>query len=93
MDLKGLSNLQTASINPQSVRIDRMSTQVICTVINCEDQKVPDSLVPCLSDIAGAIDASSSQVSWGVRVIYVSAGTSGRNTLSAYEAEIVLNMR
>ncbi|KAJ5856659.1 ATPase BadF/BadG/BcrA/BcrD type [Penicillium soppii] len=55
-----------------------MSTLEICTAINSDDQKVSDSLLPCLSDIAGAIDALASRVTQGGRVIYVGAGTSGR---------------
>ncbi|KAJ9484112.1 hypothetical protein VN97_g9274 [Penicillium thymicola] len=55
-----------------------MSTLDMCTVINADDQKVPDSVVPCLPVIAGAIDALTPRVRQGGRVIYVGAGTSGR---------------
>ena len=78
MNLESLLKLQTEGVNPRTVHIDRMSTLEICTVINYYDQKVPDSLVPCLSEIAGAIDALTPRVSQGGRVIYVGAGTSGR---------------
>ncbi|KXG48479.1 ATPase, BadF/BadG/BcrA/BcrD type [Penicillium griseofulvum] len=55
-----------------------MSTLEMCTVINSDDQKVPESVVPCLPVIAGAIDALTPRVRQGGRVIYVGAGTSGR---------------
>ncbi|KGO42408.1 N-acetylmuramic acid 6-phosphate etherase MurQ [Penicillium expansum] len=55
-----------------------MSTLDMCTVINADDQKVPESVVPSLPVIAGAIDALTPRVRQGGRVIYVGAGTSGR---------------
>ncbi|KAJ5237076.1 hypothetical protein N7489_007167 [Penicillium chrysogenum] len=78
MDLGSLSQLQTEGVNPRTVHIDRMSTLEMCTVINADDQKVPESVVPCLPVIAGAIDALTPRVRRGGRVIYVGAGTSGR---------------
>ncbi|KAJ5189037.1 ATPase BadF/BadG/BcrA/BcrD type [Penicillium cf. griseofulvum] len=78
MDLGSLSQLQTEGVNPRTVHIDRMSTLDMCTVINSDDQKVPESVVPCLPVIAGAIDALTPRVRQGGRVIYVGAGTSGR---------------
>ncbi|OQD82867.1 hypothetical protein PENANT_c019G06984 [Penicillium antarcticum] len=50
----------------------------MCTVINADDHLVPDSVVPCLPAIAGAIDALTPRVRRGGRVVYVGAGTSGR---------------
>lgn len=79
MDLGNLSQLQTEAVNPRTAHIDRMSTLEMCTTINNEDGMVAQSLVPCLPDIAGAIDALASRVRWGGRVIYVGAGTSGRS--------------
>ncbi|KAJ5773776.1 hypothetical protein N7457_008672 [Penicillium paradoxum] len=78
MDLGSLSELQTEGVNPRTVHIDRMSTLEMCTVINADDQKVPETVVPCLPVIAGAIDALTPRVRQGGRVIYVGAGTSGR---------------
>ncbi|KAF4761088.1 hypothetical protein HAV15_005926 [Penicillium sp. str.  len=78
MDLGTLSQLQTEGVNPRTVHIDRMSTLDMCTVINADDQKVPECVVPCLPVIAGAIDALTPRVRQGGRVIYVGAGTSGR---------------
>lgn len=78
MGHENLSNLQTEGLNPLTVHIDQISTLEMCALINSNDQKVPESVVPCLSEIAGAIDALAPRVSRGGRVIYVGAGTSGR---------------
>ncbi|CAG7983355.1 unnamed protein product [Penicillium olsonii] len=78
MDLENLAKLQTEGVNPRTVHIDQLSTLDMCTLINSDDQHVPHSVVPCLPEIAGAIDALAPRVSQGGRVIYVGAGTSGR---------------
>lgn len=78
MDLKSLAQLQTEGVNPRTVHIDRMSTLEMCTVINGDDQRVAESVEPCLPVIAGAIDALALRVRQGGRVVYVGAGTSGR---------------
>jgi N-acetylmuramic acid 6-phosphate etherase len=78
MDLKSLSSLQTEGVNPRTLHIDQVSTLEMCTVINADDQRVADSVVPCLPEIARAIDALTPRVARGGRVIYVGAGTSGR---------------
>ncbi|KAJ5668689.1 hypothetical protein N7462_009759 [Penicillium macrosclerotiorum] len=78
MDLSSLAKLQTEGVNPHTVHIDRMSTLEMCTVINSEDHRVAESVEPCLTVIAGAIDALALRVRRGGRVVYVGAGTSGR---------------
>ncbi|KAL2783083.1 hypothetical protein BJX66DRAFT_330840 [Aspergillus keveii] len=78
MDLENLARLQTEAVNPRTAAIDRMSTLDMCAAINREDHNVAPSIVPCLPDIASAIDALAPRVQRGGRVIYVGAGTSGR---------------
>lgn len=78
MDLDGLAKLQTEGVNPRTVNIDRISTLDMCNVINRDDYLVAESVTPCLSVIASAVDALASRVRRGGRVIYVGAGTSGR---------------
>ncbi|KAL3485143.1 hypothetical protein BJX62DRAFT_243259 [Aspergillus germanicus] len=78
MDLEDLARLQTEAVNPRTAAIDRMSTLDMCVAINREDHNVAPSIVPCLSDIAAAIDALAPRVQRDGRVIYVGAGTSGR---------------
>lgn len=78
MDLSSLAQLQTEGVNPRTIHIDRLSTLEMCTVINSDDQLVPESVKACLPEIAGAIDALVPRVRRGGRVVYVGAGTSGR---------------
>jgi N-acetylmuramic acid 6-phosphate etherase len=79
MDLENLARLQTEAVNPRTAAIDRMSTLYMCVAINREDHNVAPSIVPCLPDIAAAIDSLAPRVQRGGRVIYVGAGTSGRS--------------
>lgn len=79
MDLGSLAKLQTEGVNPRTINIDHMSTLEMCTVINGDDQRVAESVVPYLPVIASAIDALTLRVRQGGRVIYVGAGTSGRS--------------
>lgn len=73
-----LSTLQTEASNGYTSRIDRVSTLRMCSMINDEDHKIPESITPCLPDIARAIDLLLPRVRHGGRVIYVGAGSSGR---------------
>lgn len=75
-----LSALQTEGSNPNSARIDQVSTLELCSIINREDSTVAATVgdPSCLSAIAAAIDAMADRVQRGGRVIYVGAGTSGR---------------
>ncbi|KAJ5280701.1 hypothetical protein N7478_006073 [Penicillium angulare] len=78
MDLDNLAKLQTEGVNPRTTNIDRVSTLEMCTVINGDDHFVAESIVPCLPVIADAIDAMTTRVRQGGRIVYVGAGTSGR---------------
>lgn len=73
-----LSGLQTEAINARTTHIDRVSTREMCAIMNSEDQRVATSIIPCLDDVARAIDLLLPRVRRGGRVIYVGAGTSGR---------------
>lgn len=78
--LPDLSALQTEGSNPNSARIDQVSTLELCSVINREDSTVAAAVgdPSCLPVIAAAVDALADRVRRGGRVIYVGAGTSGR---------------
>ncbi|PGH15886.1 N-acetylmuramic acid 6-phosphate etherase [Polytolypa hystricis UAMH7299] len=78
MTLVDLASLQTEGRNPRTTRIDQVSTLELCQLINEEDASVIPAVANCLPTIAGAIDAISDRVRQGGRVIYVGAGTSGR---------------
>lgn len=73
-----LKILQSESRNQNSLKIDRVSTEELCRIINDEDQTVADAVQRCLPVIARAIDALTEVVRDGGKVVYVGAGTSGR---------------
>ncbi len=73
-----LGGLQTENRNPRTTAIDKVSTEELCRILHQEDCRVAAAVTPCLSAIAGAIDALSERVRRGGRVFYIGAGTSGR---------------
>ncbi|KAK5164507.1 uncharacterized protein LTR77_009713 [Saxophila tyrrhenica] len=73
-----ITTLQTEGRNPNSVSIDKASTQDLCRIINNEDATIPGAVQTCIPTIAAAIDALTPRVRAGGRVLYVGAGTSGR---------------
>ena len=76
--LDSLSGLQTEQINANSWEIDKISTFELCRVVNQEDATVAQAVSRCIPVIAAAIDSLAARVRAGGRVIYVGAGTSGR---------------
>src|SRR5437588_10446516 len=73
-----LSRLTTESRNAASAELDTKSALEIAHIINHEDQQVPPAVERGLPQIARAIDAISSALLRGGRLIYIGAGTSGR---------------
>ncbi|MFQ5905510.1 MAG: N-acetylmuramic acid 6-phosphate etherase [bacterium] len=73
-----ISTLLTEERNPDSLRIDEMSTGEILEVINREDHKVADSVHKELPYIEKAVELVVQSLSRGGRLFYVGAGTSGR---------------
>jgi N-acetylmuramic acid 6-phosphate etherase len=74
----GLSGLQTEERNPRSTKIDTVTTESLCRIINDEDATIAGVVELCIPTIASAIDALTPRVRAGGRVVYVGAGTSGR---------------
>lgn len=68
----------TESRNPNTTRIDQLSTLEMLSVINDEDAKVAIAVRHALPQIAQAVDAISARMRDGGRLIYSGAGTSGR---------------
>ncbi|EGX95837.1 glucokinase regulator family protein, putative [Cordyceps militaris CM01] len=62
-----LGGLQTENRNPRTTTIDSVSTQELCRILHREDCRVPAAITPCLSDIAGVIDALTDRVRRGGR--------------------------
>jgi N-acetylmuramic acid 6-phosphate etherase len=73
-----LEDLLTEQRNPNSARIDTLSTQEILRVINDEDRKVADAVAAAIPQIAKAVDGIAERFGSGGRLFYVGAGTSGR---------------
>jgi len=88
-----LHELLTEQPNPASARIDELPTLEILRIINAEDRRVADSIVPQLPQIAQAIDAIVNAFHSGGRLFYIGAGTSGRlGVLDASECPPTFNV-
>jgi len=87
-----LSSLATELRNPASTEIDTLDTVDLVSVINEEDRKVAAAVSEELPNIAAAVDAITSALRDGGRLVYVGAGTSGRlGVLDASECPPTFN--
>jgi len=68
----------TETPNPRTANIDRLSTLDMLEVINDEDATIAAVIRHILPDIARAVDAITTHLRGGGRLLYVGAGTSGR---------------
>jgi N-acetylmuramic acid 6-phosphate etherase len=73
-----LERLLTEQRNPESERIDAVSTAELLQIINREDQKVALAVEQEIPNIAAALDAIAERYQRGGRLFYAGAGTSGR---------------
>ena len=73
-----LNAMTTESRNPNTMELDTMSALEIVTVMNREDEKVPEAIRPCLPEIARCAELASETIRSGGRIVYMGAGTSGR---------------
>jgi N-acetylmuramic acid 6-phosphate etherase len=76
-----LKSAKTEQRNPRSRGIDRKSTLEILRVLNREDARVAKAVRRELPEVAKAVDAIVSALQGGGRLIYVGAGTSGRQAV------------
>ena len=76
-----MKSAKTERRNPRSREIDRKSTLEILCVLNGEDARVAGAVRRELPKIAKAVDAIVSALRNGGRLIYVGAGTSGRQAV------------
>ncbi len=76
-----MKSTKTERRNPRSRGIDRKSTLAILRVLNGEDARVAGAVRRELPKIARAVDAIVSALRSGGRLIYVGAGTSGRQAV------------
>jgi N-acetylmuramic acid 6-phosphate etherase len=70
--------MTTEQINPNTTRIDQLSTFEALSIINAEDKKVAEAVEQVLPEIARAVDALVERLRRGGRLFYVGTGTSGR---------------
>jgi len=68
----------TEERNPLTINIDTLPTLDMLMLINAEDQKVALAVRDEVQNIAAAVDAITSRMQHGGRLIYIGAGTSGR---------------
>ncbi|WP_341457746.1 N-acetylmuramic acid 6-phosphate etherase [Haloimpatiens massiliensis] len=73
-----LDLLTTEKRNPNTVEIDKLSTEGIIKLINEEDKKVAYAVEKEILNIAKAVDFITKKLYEGGRLIYLGAGTSGR---------------
>jgi N-acetylmuramic acid 6-phosphate etherase len=69
---------RTEHPNPESRRLDRLSTEAILRLMNREDRKVAIAVGREIPSIRRAVDAIVDRIGNGGRLMYVGAGTSGR---------------
>ena len=77
MDLN-LKAMTTESRNAATMELDKMSALEIVTVMNREDEKIPQAIRPALPLIAQCAEQAAGVLEAGGRIIYMGAGTSGR---------------
>ena len=73
-----LNAMTTESRNPNTMDLDNMSALEIVTVMNREDERVPQAIGACLPQIAQCAEEAGKALRRGGRIIYMGAGTSGR---------------
>lgn len=73
-----LGNLISETRNPNTLRLDEMSTLEMVTAFNQEDRTVPEAIARVLPQVAEAVDLAAAALRAGARIIYLGAGTSGR---------------
>ena len=78
MSKSRLQKLGTEQANVATIALDTRKAREIAKIINAEDARVAPAVARVLPEIARAIDAIAEALSWGGRLIYVGAGTSGR---------------
>jgi N-acetylmuramic acid 6-phosphate etherase len=73
-----LNTMTTESRNESTMNLDTMSALEIVTVMNREDEKVPQAIRQCLPNIARCAELAGETLRNGGRIVYMGAGTSGR---------------
>lgn len=78
MQIENLAKLVTEGRNPDTLKIDQVSTIEMVKLLNEQDQKVALAVAEAGESIAVAIVTIAAKLADGGRLIYTGAGTSGR---------------
>ena len=77
-NLQSRGHLLTEQINPNSQKLDSLSSEAIVELFNQEDNKTIAAIASAKLPLAQAIDTITAAMQQGGRLLYVGAGTSGR---------------
>ena len=77
-DFADRGHLLTERVNPNSDRLDRLSSLEFVDLFNAEDHRVLEAIAAARQPLADAIDLVAERLRRGGRLFYVGAGTSGR---------------
>ncbi len=70
--------LKTEMRNPDTYKIDKISTIEMLEIINKENASVTDAVQAVLTQISAVCDAVADSIKEGGRIFYIGSGTSGR---------------
>ncbi len=73
-----MDHLMTEQRNPNTAKIDQVSTQEMLTLINAEDRLVAEVVAQEIPHITLAVERIVEALGRGGRLVYIGAGTSGR---------------
>ena len=89
-----MNNKITESQNPNSLKLDSLSTIQIIELINNEDSKLSLLIKEIIPEISKIVNQAASNIKKGGRLVYVGAGTSGRlGVLDASECPPTFSVR
>lgn len=73
-----MKHLTTENRNEATMHLDEMSIKDALTIMNEEDQRVPQAITQVIPMLSHIINLTATQFNLGGRLIYMGAGTSGR---------------
>src|SRR5699024_7509458 len=77
-DTRQLATLTTERVDERYQDLDRRSTLEVLTALNDAEAQVPAAVRAVLPELARLVEATAPRLRTGGRLVYVSAGTSGR---------------
>lgn len=77
-DLYERGHLLTEQVNPNSLNLDRLSSEELVELFNREDEKAVNAVAAAKKELSEAIERTAESLRRGGRLFYIGAGTSGR---------------